>query len=127
MTLCVSPLWTYALHIDKMELVDSSLKVIPLIVTSSYHVHIIARLIVCAWHIFEGVVSWCRLFRSEFILESKLWELDFCPLSGIEKRPLFGGYVSTTIILNPICNMRLVRLALCHPIKLHNNYTVTLE
>ena len=87
----------------------SSLKVIPLIVASSYHVRTIARLIVWAWHIFEGMVSWCPLFRSKFVLESKRWELDFCPLSGIEKRPLFGGCVNTTIMLNPIRNMRLIR------------------
>ena len=87
--------------LDKMELVDSSLLQWP--------VAQCARLIVWVWHIFEGVVSCCPLFRSEFVLESTRWELDFCPLSGNEKRPLLGGCVSTTIMLNPIRSMTLVR------------------
>ena len=99
MTLCVSPLWTYPLH--RQDGVGG-LELIPLIVA----VRISVRLIVWAWHIFEGMVSWCPLFRSEFVVR---WELDFCPLSGIEKRQLLGGCVSTTIMLNPIRNMTLVR------------------
>ena len=95
MTLCVSPLWTYAL--PRQDGVGG-LELIPLIVASSS-----ARTLDSV-----GVVSYCPSFRSEFVLESTRWELDFCPLSGIEKRPLLGGCVSTTIMLNPIRNMTLV-------------------
>ena len=109
MTLCVSPLWTYCIYALHRQDGVGGLELIPLIVASSYHIHISTRLIVWAWHIFEGVVSWCPLFRSEFVLESTHLELDFCLLSGIEKRLLLGGCVSTTIMLNPIRNMMLVR------------------
>ena len=124
----VSLLWTYALHrqdgVGGFKLIPPLVsqatppisdwgvwlaRLIPLVVASSYHVRISVRLIVWAWHIFEGMVSWCPLFRNEFVLESTRWEMDFCRLSGIEKHPLLRGCISTTIMLNPICNMTLVR------------------
>ena len=69
--LCVSPLWTWALH-RQDEGVGGLIIIWPCV--NSYHctyVCISARL-VCV-----GVVSWCPLFRSEFILESHIGSWSF--------------------------------------------------
>ena len=34
---------------------------------------------------------------------------ESCPLSGIVKRPLLGGYVSIKVMLDTICNTTVVR------------------
>ena len=44
----------------------------------------------------KGVVSWCPLFRGSFCIVKCRWERGFCPLSGIEKRPLLGACLSIT-------------------------------
>ena len=40
-----------------------------------------------------GVVSWCPLYRDSFALH------QFCPLSGIEKRPFLGGWFCTKAVV----------------------------
>ena len=60
-------------YIDK-ELVDSlTLSLVPMVSARA--------LVLWARHIFEDVVSWCPLFRSEFILESHVgsWTFVRCP------------------------------------------------
>ena len=42
---------------------------------------------------FMGVVSWCSLYRDSFALR------QFCPLSGIEKRPRLGGWFCTKAVV----------------------------
>ena len=54
---------------------------------------------VCEKYNFKGVVSWCALFRVKCC-----WERGFCPLSGIEKRPLLGGCLSITTMVISIHN-----------------------
>ena len=52
------------------------------------------------------MVSWCPLFGVNFALKSYV---GFCPLSGIEKRPPLGGYVSIKVMLDTIRNTTVVR------------------
>ena len=42
-------------------------------------------------------------------VEKSRWEFEFCPLSGIKKRPLLGGCFSITTMLISIRNTKLVR------------------
>ena len=35
---------------------------------------------------------------SQFCIEKSRWERESCPLSGIEKRPPLGGYVSIKVM-----------------------------
>ena len=50
---------------------------------------------------FKGVVSWCPLFKGISVLGTeRRWEHGFCPLSGIEKRPLLGGCCITTMVIS---------------------------
>ena len=42
-------------------------------------------------------------------IEKSRWERESCPLSGIEKRPPFGGYVSIKVTLDTIRNTTVVR------------------
>ena len=42
-------------------------------------------------------------------IEKSRWEFEFCPLSGIKKRPLLGGCFSITTMLISIRNTELVR------------------
>ena len=58
---------------------------------------------------FKGVVSWCPLFRGNSVLGKRRWEHGFCPLSGIEKRPLLGGCLSITTMVISIRNTDSVR------------------
>ena len=44
-----------------------------------------------------------------FCIEKSRWEFEFCPLSGIKKRPLLGGCFSITTMLISIRNTELVR------------------
>ena len=48
-------------------------------------------------------------FWSQFCIEKSRWERESCPLSGIEKRPPLGGYVSIKVMLDTIRNTRVVR------------------
>ena len=54
------------------------------------------------------MVSGCPLFRGNFILKSR-WEFESCPLSGIKKRPLLGGYLCIRTIVISIRNTAFVR------------------
>ena len=50
-----------------------------------------------------GVFSCLSAIRRQFCIEKSRWEFEFCPLSGIKKRPLLGGSVigdSTVAIYN---------------------------
>ena len=47
--------------------------------------------------------------RRQFCMEKSRWEFEFCPLSGIEKRPLLRGCFSITTVLISIRNTELVR------------------
>ena len=45
---------------------------------------------------------------SQFCIEKSRWERESCPLSGIEKRPPLGGYVSIKVMLDtgrPLLNL----------------------
>ena len=48
-------------------------------------------------------------FWSQFCIEKSRWERESCPLSGIEKRPPLGGYVSIKVMLDTIRNTTVVR------------------
>ena len=48
-------------------------------------------------------------FWSQFCIEKSHWEREFCPLSGIEKCPPLGGYVSIKVMLDTIRNTTVVR------------------
>ena len=48
-------------------------------------------------------------FWSQFCIEKSRWERESCPLSGIEKRPPLGGYVSIKVMLDTIRNTMVVR------------------
>ena len=48
-------------------------------------------------------------FWSQFCIEKSRWERESCPLSGIEKRPPLGGYVSIKVLLDTIRNTIVVR------------------
>ena len=41
---------------------------------------------------------------NQFFIEKLCWERESCLLSGIEKRPFLGGYVSIKVMLDTICN-----------------------
>ena len=56
-----------------------------------------------------GVVSCLSAIRRQFCIEKSRWEFEFCPLSGIKKRPLLGGCFSITTMLISIRNTELVR------------------
>ena len=56
-----------------------------------------------------GVVSCLSAIGRQFCIEKSRWEFEFCPLSGIEKRPLLGGCFSITTMLISIRNTELVR------------------
>ena len=53
---------------------------------------------------FPGV----RYFES-ICIEKSRWERESCPLSGIEKRPPLGGYISIKVMLDTIRNTMVVR------------------
>ena len=94
------------IHADKMELVDSlTLFQWPSLIAIMYiyYLHLRARLVVrCGCGTF--LRAW---FPGVRYLEANLyWKVT---LSGNEKRPLLGGCVNTTIMLNPIRNTTLVR------------------
>ena len=55
---------------------------------------------------FKGVVSWCPLFRGNSVLGKRRWEHGFCPLSGIEKRPLLGGFTTMVISIRNTDSVR---------------------
>ena len=57
---------------------------------------------------FMGMVSYVSTIRRQFCIEKSCWEFEFCPLSGIKKRPLLGGCFSITTMLISIRNMELV-------------------
>ena len=46
---------------------------------------------------------------SPFCIEKSRWERESCPLSGIEKRPPLGGYVSIKVMLDAIGNTTVIR------------------
>ena len=46
---------------------------------------------------------------NQFCIEKSLWERESCPLSGIDKRPLLGGYLSIKVMLDTIHNTTVVR------------------
>ena len=46
---------------------------------------------------------------NQFYIETSRWECESCPLSGIEKRPTLGGYVSIKVMLDTIRNTTVVR------------------
>ena len=48
-------------------------------------------------------------FWSQFCIEKSRWERESCPLSGIEKRPPLGDYVSIKVMLDTIRNTTVVR------------------
>ena len=48
-------------------------------------------------------------FWSQICIEKSRWERESCPLSGIEKRPPLGGYVSIKVMLDTIRNTTVVR------------------
>ena len=48
-------------------------------------------------------------YRRQFCIEKSRWEFEFCPLSGIKKRPLLGSCFSITTMLISIRNTELVR------------------
>ena len=48
-------------------------------------------------------------FWSQFCIDKSRWERESCPLSGIEKRPPLGGYVSIKVVLDTIRNTTVVR------------------
>ena len=50
-----------------------------------------------------------RYLESILCIEKSRWERESCPLSGIEKRPLLGGYVSIKVMLDTIRNTTVVR------------------
>ena len=56
-----------------------------------------------------GVFSCLSAIRRQFCIEKSRWEFEFCPLSGIKKRPLLGGCFSITTMLISIRNTELVR------------------
>ena len=58
---------------------------------------------------FMAVVSCLSAIRRQFCIEKSRWEFEFCPLSGIKKRPLLGGCFSITTMLISIRNTELVR------------------
>ena len=65
---------------------------------------------VWAWpYHFMGVFSCLSAIRRQFCIEKSRWEFEFCPLSGIKKRPLLGGCFSITTMLISIRNTELVR------------------
>ena len=57
---------------------------------------------------FMGVVSCVSTFWRQFCIEKSCWEFEFCPLSGIKKRPLLRDCFSITTMLISICNTELV-------------------
>ena len=64
-------LWTYALQRQDEGVAGLIIIIWPCV--NSHHVRIFASArawYVWAWHTFEGVVSWCPLLGSEFVLES---------------------------------------------------------
>ena len=78
--ICVYHLYGPMPYIGKMkELLDS------LSSSNSYHVRILFASAhawyVWVWHTFEGMVSWCPLLGSEFVLESHVgsWSFVRCP------------------------------------------------
>ena len=46
---------------------------------------------------------------NQFCIEKSRWERESCPLSGIEKCPLLGGYASIKVMLDTIRNTTVVR------------------
>ena len=56
-----------------------------------------------------GVFSCLSAIRRQFCIEKSRWEFEFCPLSGIKKRPLLGGCFSIKTMLISIRNTELVR------------------
>ena len=58
---------------------------------------------------FVGVVSYLSAIRRQFCIEKSRWEFEFCPLSGIKKRPLLVGCFSIITMLISIRNTELVR------------------
>ena len=60
-----------------------------------------------------GVVSCLSAIRRQFCIEKSRWEFEFCPLSGIKKRPLLGGCFSITTMLISIRNMEHVHEGGC--------------
>ena len=46
---------------------------------------------------------------NQFCIDKSRWERESCPLSGIEKRPPLGGYVSIKVMLDTIRNTVVVR------------------
>ena len=53
--------------------------------------------------------EWFPVIWNQFCIEKSLWECESSPLSGIEKRPLLGGYVSIKVMLDTIRNTTVVR------------------
>ena len=82
--------------------------------------------ILWAWpYHFVGVFSSLSAIRRQFCIEKSRWEFEFCPLSGIKKRPLLGGCFSITTMLISLRNTELVR---CREVviaanRLDQNYT----
>ena len=46
-----------------------------------------------------GEVSCMSTVWRQFCIEKSHWEFKFCPLSGLKKRPLLGGWFSITTML----------------------------
>ena len=46
---------------------------------------------------------------NQFCIEKSRWERESCLLSGIEKRPPLGGYVSIKVMLDTTRNTTVVR------------------
>ena len=80
------------------------------------YVHALLRSLKCVAITVEQ--AHCRLLTvnlcplaiwNQFCIEKSRWERESCPLSGIQKRPLLGGYVSIKVMLDTIRNTTVVR------------------